>query len=576
MLQSINDKFKGWITWIIIITVSAVFILTGISYFFVSGVVSPNFVAKVGNAEISQNSYQKGLSQNMQVQPLVNQKTLQQQTLDQLVDQKLLQQDAASSNIVITNSAVLSAIFQNSAFTENSEYSAKRFDEIAKLYGGGANIKALFETDLLTSSIVKPLMQSQFVLTNEQKSLGALMGQKREITYYEFPAKIYENKVIPTEKELENYYDKHKSDYAQIEQVVVSYVKLSSQDFVSNSPVDEGEINSYYQANKDLLMSPELRTYEVISINNYAKDSKSIADKIKANKILTTDELKEVNIEKMRPLTLREALGAKQFSLFSLTMECPIKEINDNKFVKLTNITSPILMTLDEKRPVIEKILKNRTALAQFNEVLTSINRDSFDELVKKNNFKTEFTKTFDKNTSGAVVEGNAKLQEEIFDYNKIQGFILQGQFEGIIYKVDQRIPKHTLSFAQVKDKIMAAYIHEQSFNCAKESATEVLNSLNDNKLVTAVQVKTKEISHGDLLLDQNLKNIIFSDGIKSYNLVQNGQVYWVYKVTKVIDGRDQVPTEVLENHYNNIEVNNYLKSLKDQYPVEFNHQVIQ
>jgi peptidyl-prolyl cis-trans isomerase D len=120
MLQSINDKFKGWVTWIIIIAVSAVFVLTGISYFFVSSSVSAQSVAKVGDVQISQNSYQQALSQNIQAQPSLGQKTLQQKTLDQLVDQVLLQQDAKASHVVITNSAVSSAIFQNPAFTENA------------------------------------------------------------------------------------------------------------------------------------------------------------------------------------------------------------------------------------------------------------------------------------------------------------------------------------------------------------------------------------------------------------------------------------------------------------------------
>ena len=69
MLQSINDKFKGWITWIIIIAVSAVFVFTGISYFFVSSGVSPQAVAKVGDQQISQQTYQQMLQQNTKQMP---------------------------------------------------------------------------------------------------------------------------------------------------------------------------------------------------------------------------------------------------------------------------------------------------------------------------------------------------------------------------------------------------------------------------------------------------------------------------------------------------------------------------
>ena len=573
MLQSINDKFKGWITWIIIIAVSAVFVLTGISYFFVSSGVSLQAVAKVGDVQISQKSYQQALSQNMQVEPSFDQRTVQQKTLDQVVNQALLQQDAKSSDITITESAVLNAIFQNPAFVENGQYSAKYFDKLAKLYGGSDNIKALIANSLLTSSIVTPLLQSEFVLIDEQKALSELMGQKRKIVYYSFAAKDYTNKIKPKEKMLQAYYDEHKVEYDKIEQAVVSYVKLFSQDFVRKEPVPEGEVNSYYQANKDAFMSPELRAGETIVINKNAKDSKSIADKFKANKDLTEDELKEVKIEKIKPLSQSESSGS---ALFDLTLESPVKETSDNEFVKLTKIKASTVMKLAEVKPIIEKILKNRAALTKFNEVLTSMNSNSFIQVVKANKLTFTTTRAFDKNTTSVGVEGNAELKRVLFDHIKTQGFILEGQTDGFIYKVDKIIPKYRLSFTDVKDKVKTAYIAKESLNLAKQGATDVLKILQDNKVVKIVKPKTQEIARTDFTLNQDLKTAIFSDALKSYKLAQYGQSYWVYQVTKVVDGTDQLPIQVLKSNYSNIELNDYLVALKKQYKVKINHQFIQ
>ena len=54
MLQLINDKLKRWVIWIIIIGASLVLILTGTSYFSVSGAggSASKIVAKVGKIEI--------------------------------------------------------------------------------------------------------------------------------------------------------------------------------------------------------------------------------------------------------------------------------------------------------------------------------------------------------------------------------------------------------------------------------------------------------------------------------------------------------------------------------------------
>jgi peptidyl-prolyl cis-trans isomerase D len=533
--------------------------------------VSAQSVAKVGDVQISQNSYQQALSQNIQAQPSLGQKTLQQKTLDQLVDQVLLQQDAKASHVVITNSAVSSAIFQNPAFTENGQYSAKRFDEIARLYGSAANIKALIANNILISSIVTPVMQSQFVLSNERKTLSELMGQKREISYYEFAASDYAKKLKPTEKELEAYYDQHKAQYEQLEQAIVSYVKLSSQDFVTNEALSQDDINNYYQTNKDALMSQELRSGELISVKKNAKNGNAIIERLKANQELTPDELKEVNIQAIKPLSQSQASSFTQFALFNLTMELPIKETSDNEFVKLTKITPPAPMALNDAKPVIEKILKNRAALTRFNEVLTSINSNSFDQVVKTNKLKVDVSKAFDKNTMDSGVEGNAKLQEAVFDQHKTQGFIAQGQTDGLIYKVDKIIPKHTLSFVEVKGKVKSAYVDEKSLSLAKEHADQALQTLQKGKSLTALKAK-----RGDFALDSTLRTAIFSDGLKAYKLAQNGQSYWVYEVTKVIAGSDQLPAQVLQNNYTNAELNDYLTALKKQYPIKINHQLIQ
>ena len=59
MLQSFNDRLKGPFTWIIVITVSFVFVITGMSFFFTNMGASKSYIAKVGDNEISQQQFQQ-------------------------------------------------------------------------------------------------------------------------------------------------------------------------------------------------------------------------------------------------------------------------------------------------------------------------------------------------------------------------------------------------------------------------------------------------------------------------------------------------------------------------------------
>ena len=49
MLQSFNDRLKGPFTWIIVISISFIFVISGMSFFFTSFGGSSSYVAKIGD-----------------------------------------------------------------------------------------------------------------------------------------------------------------------------------------------------------------------------------------------------------------------------------------------------------------------------------------------------------------------------------------------------------------------------------------------------------------------------------------------------------------------------------------------
>ena len=59
MLQSFNDRLKGPFTWIIVITISFVFVISGMSFLFTNTDGSSSYIAKVGDNEISQQQFQQ-------------------------------------------------------------------------------------------------------------------------------------------------------------------------------------------------------------------------------------------------------------------------------------------------------------------------------------------------------------------------------------------------------------------------------------------------------------------------------------------------------------------------------------
>ena len=59
MLQSLNDKLKGPFTWIVVILISFIFVISGMTFFFTNIGSSRAYVAKIGDNEISSQQFQQ-------------------------------------------------------------------------------------------------------------------------------------------------------------------------------------------------------------------------------------------------------------------------------------------------------------------------------------------------------------------------------------------------------------------------------------------------------------------------------------------------------------------------------------
>ena len=505
-----------------------------------------------------------------------NSKQLQQKILQQLVNQALLRQDAQNSSIHITPQTLSDAIFSDPAFQDNGEYSAQRFDQIAKYNGGSAAIKSIFVNNLLAASIMKAIGQSQLVLNNEHKAFKNLWGQARKIGYYRFNFDDYKSSIKINEAQLKAYYNKHQSMFHMPEQAIVSYVLLASKDFIDNKPLSQDKIEEYYARNKTVLMTAEQRQGQLIEINPDAEDSQGIINALKTDVPLTKSQKSGVTITPVPLMTLDQAKTYSDFKLFGLSKVLSAAEVTQNEYVLLTNIVPAKEMSLAQATPVIEKILRNRAGVEYFNILMTSIANNTFKQIVKQHGLKVKTSQAFSNGEDSAGVEGDFKLQQAVFEHHKPQGFIAEDQSTGFIYVVDKIIPARGLEFSEVKDRVSKAYIAQQSDKIAKESAEKLQVMLTSGKRPQAsLTLEHKTISRSEYGIDKTFKNVVFRAGLNNYQVVKNNNAYWLFAVTEVIPGQKNIPDSMLENFYTSIEAFDYINALHAEIPVQINHQLV-
>jgi hypothetical protein len=221
-------------------------------------------------------------------------------------------------------------------------------------------------------------------------------------------------------------------------------------------------------------------------------------------------------------------------------------------------------MTLDKSVPVIRKILANRFSRNIFNHVTTGINTDKFEQLVTKNNLKVKISRLFSQGNIDSTIEGNNKLQVEIFKYRKLQGFVAQGPSRGFIYRINKVVTSHILDFDQVKSRAEAEYVTEKSILLAKKSAQSVKFKLENtdehtNNLLKSHHINISRISSQ---LPPSILTILFNTQKGKFQLLQNKDSFWVFLIEKIIPGKYSDFSRNIQNSYTVMEVNDYLRSL--------------
>lgn len=259
MLQSFNDRLKGPFTWIVVISVSFIFVISGMSFFFTSfGGGSKSTVAKVGDNEITTQQFQQYSQQA---------KTKQQkaQVLKQMINQYLVLADSQQHNIAVSKFMLQSAIFTNPMFFgEDGKFSSAKLKQVAEYVGGMDRLEQIMAQNLQSTIIPKNITDTEFTTDYENKSLASIYAVNKEIRYTKISPSDLQYQVKPTQQDLQKYYNSHKAEYMTIAQKSINYYEIAKSDFVSKDGVSDTEIQDYYNTHKDLFTSLDDKTKTTI------------------------------------------------------------------------------------------------------------------------------------------------------------------------------------------------------------------------------------------------------------------------------------------------------------------------
>jgi len=372
-----------------------------------------------------------------------------------------------------------------------------------------------------------------------QLALDALL-QRREIQVARFDAADFAQQVTPTDADLETWYKAHTDAFQQSEQASIEYVLLDLDIVKAGIHLNEDDLRSYYEENKERFATQEERRASHILINASPDSSAAERQKAKtqAEALLTQvrnhpDNFAEV-AKKSSQDTGSAASGGdlgffgpgamvKPFeeATFALN-KGDISDLVETDFgyhiIHLTDIKPARVPSFEERRAALETELREQQAKAKFAEVAETFSNavyeqsDSLqgaaDSLGLNIQTATDITRTPQPQHIGALA--NERFLEALFQPETREGKNNTEAIEiapqtMVAGRVTEYKPAMLLPFEQVKERVQALYVAEQSAQLARKAGEEQLAAWRadpqaaDNLLSEAITVSRDQTAEQPL-----------------------------------------------------------------------------
>ena len=256
-MESIRNFLKSWPGRIFLMLCLSPLVILGLESYF-TGSANANDVATVGDQTISRAEYQDAINnrrnellQNGVEASTINTNALNREVLKSLINRALLRNQSDQLGMHVSDKVINDLLLQDPQFLdENGQFSNDRFafalqqqgmtkDQLFNQYRQQLNLMQLYAS----------VAQTALYPEAEINDLLALQLETRDVWVYRLPWEQYKDKVSVSNKEIEDYYNKHQNDLNSVAMVDLAYIQLDPSK-VAVDEVTEEDVQAQYNAFK--------------------------------------------------------------------------------------------------------------------------------------------------------------------------------------------------------------------------------------------------------------------------------------------------------------------------------------
>ncbi|PRB81439.1 SurA N-terminal domain-containing protein [Pseudomonas sp. MYb185] len=530
MLQNMRDKAQSWVAKVIVGVIVLIFALTGwesISRF----TSNDQKAAEVNGTVISTAELEQAVSQQrrqltQQLQQMgeqfdpdmIDDQLLRDSVLQGLIERAVLLEGAKDAKLRISEQMIDQMLLNTPDFQVNGQFDANRFDVVIRNMGMSSRMafRELVRQELMLAQLRNAYQASSFATPAERQMLARLESQSRDFAVVEFD--LVTDAVQVSDEQVEQYYNDNQADFLSPEQVVLETLTLSRSDFFEEASVDETALAALYQREVGNLAEQRRAAhilFEVDGDNEAAtlEQAEAVKARLDAGEDFATlaKELSQdtgtVNrggdLGYIEHDSFDPDFEAALFALQENEVSAPVRTGYGYHLIKLTDLRSADVPSLESMRPTLERELKNEQVARRFVEVSQELANLAYEaedlaEPARVLNVEIETHGPLER-SGGEGITANPKVmaaafaEDVLLDRRNSPLIELDADTVAVV-RVKEHLTPEQRPLEQVKAEIADLLQFRQAARQADEQAQELITKLQQGEL--QVEALAEQLGH--------------------------------------------------------------------------------
>lgn len=527
-MEKMREFMQSWLGKLVLVLVLVPMAFLGVQTFHGGSGISVNDVVKVGDSAISLNEYETQITNYKQElrssnvdENLINEAALSDEVLQNLIDRALLENQSRFLGMTVSDDTIKRLLQQDPTFhDENGQFSNDLL--AAYLQNRGMDTQMLFQifrTQLSLRQLTRSLLGTAIYPDTQISRLLDIQMQNREIWLQRFDWRAYADKVTVSDGEIEQYYNANKDKLVKSATVDLAYIELNPASIKTEEPTQE-DIQAQYQT---YLKQNGAGTKELAQILLTGDDAQAKAKDIKAKlnagesfealaKAHSQDPTGENggHIGMFNPAVFGADAGTVEQAIAALSVgqvSEPVKTgFGYQIFKVLKQAEAP---TLDSLKAELTKLAKAHKHQAAFEEAVTKIDTMAVDgmaiaDIANAMSLKVLHIKDYSQEDNQSVLAIpsviKAAFDEDILDSQSVSANIALSDKTIWVQPSNYQSAK-TLALKEAAQLVKAKVVQQKASKLAFEAAQQ--KAKNDPQTLIKDMTHVGQVSLGHTALNR-------------------------------------------------------------------------